>query len=831
MLDKERSQKQKAKNRRKKCKLILLVVIILSYSSFSTFYGISYYDVKIIINKVDDYDDNDASSSYFWDNAENCHAVHNICHHNNRWFYFADSKQQQGKKQPLLDLVLDKEDYPDDIVDFRVSTMKAAPHYSSDSSCTLSPVANHVILQTHYNDMIGEFYSRTLLPLSKLIINYRSSRNETDDDYDYQEEDKNLQLYVHLQEGTLLDAHKLFLSSISSNEAKTWADMFDDPNTNDQVCRCYTRFVLCGYSSKKIVGQKEEQCRSEFESLQLPQNAKDKLCSGGFDISTMQTFINRTTFHQEKLHYQLKELGVKKRNRAKIVHYVKHYPMNVALNQPSKSSSHTSSSSSSKFAFDGNMDTRWESEYSDDQFLEVDLGQYYELSKVVIAWEVACAERYDIEVSNDGMSWNVVWSKNDGYEDMGTVESVFDNDVTARYVRMRGHKRATEWGFSIYEMQVFGTSILQSNDVSDKTTSMDALNEPPSFHKAAHSTTLVPDGQIKLVNEIECSGIEEQDTPDFMPCNSYDTLRRFLLKKLKRKYLQSNDISSYRTKLIHDNIQSHTGNNTNGVHNINHHEWKIIGLTQRIKRRRWLNLNDTINHCNTKFHSRQVICIEVTVESLPSTKTNSPLSPEYEQMLVHHSLDALIGIHGAQLTQAVLLPPHATVVELLPFAPSDYFPSGREIWGDWTQQTNAPTPLGVIYHNTDLNHLGYVLGRDSVPLCRNMSNTVMHVHSNESSRDDDEHHNETELEHCLYHSEESEFGDLFRWDERNFNVEISMIDNFIDTFLVMNDTDSNDNALSCDELREKGEKDNFVLYNVWCNDDGNGILVQHYYRD
>ena len=104
-----------------------------------------------------------------------------ICHHNNRWFYFADSKQQQGKNQPLLDLVLDKEDYPDDIVDFRVSTMKAAPHYNSDSSCTLSPVANHVILQTHYNDMIGEFYSRTLLPLSKLIINYHSSRNETDD--------------------------------------------------------------------------------------------------------------------------------------------------------------------------------------------------------------------------------------------------------------------------------------------------------------------------------------------------------------------------------------------------------------------------------------------------------------------------------------------------------------------------------------------------------------------------------------------------------------------------------------------------------------------------
>ena len=57
-----------------------------------------------------------------------------------------------------------------------------------------------------------------------------------------------------------------------------------------------------------------------------------------------------------------------------------------------------------------------------------------------------------------------------------------------------------------------------------------------------------------------------------------------------------------------------------------------------------------------------------------------------------------------------------------------------------------------------------------------------------------------------------------------------MIYNFIDTFLVMNATDSNDNALSCDELRERGENDDFVLYNVWCDDD-NGISLQHYYQD
>ena len=49
----------------------------------------------------------------------------------------------------------------------------------------------------------------------------------------------------------------------------------------------------------------------------------------------------------------------------------------------------------------------------------------------------------------------------------------------------------------------------------------------------------------------------------------------------------------------------------------------------------------------------------------------------------------------AQLTQAVLLPPHAHVLELLPWIP-DY------IRGKWVQTKHMPTPLGVIFLNTDL---------------------------------------------------------------------------------------------------------------------------------
>ena len=89
--------------------------------------------------------------------------------------------------------------------------------------------------------------------------------------------------------------------------------------------------------------------------------------------------------------------------------------------------------------------------------------------------------------------------------------------------------------------------------------------------------------------------------------------------------------------------------------------------------------------------------MEVNVETMPSGP--------HTQLIVHRSLDGLIGIHGAQLTQAILLPKGAVVVELLPWAPSDYFGTGHKVWGEWTRSVTNPTPLGIIYHNSELVRL------------------------------------------------------------------------------------------------------------------------------
>ena len=84
--------------------------------------------------------------------------------------------------------------------------------------------------------------------------------------------------------------------------------------------------------------------------------------------------------------------------------------------------------------------------------------------------------------------------------------------------------------------------------------------------------------------------------------------------------------------------------------------WKFVGFARRKSRRLWLNIGDVMTMCSDTFREHKIACVIVDVEEAES--------PE-EQLIMHRSLDALIGVHGAQLTQGVLLPMHGYILELL----------------------------------------------------------------------------------------------------------------------------------------------------------------------
>lgn len=104
-------------------------------------------------------------------------------------------------------------------------------------------------------------------------------------------------------------------------------------------------------------------------------------------------------------------------------------------------------------AVDGNTGSRWETEYSDPQWLYVDLGEKKDISKVGFMWEGAYASKYYIQISDDAKEWKTV-----AYV-RATANSNVQIDLGetyyTRYVRMYGTKRGTGYGYSVYEMGVW----------------------------------------------------------------------------------------------------------------------------------------------------------------------------------------------------------------------------------------------------------------------------------------------------------------------------------------------------------------------------------------
>lgn len=130
--------------------------------------------------------------------------------------------------------------------------------------------------------------------------------------------------------------------------------------------------------------------------------------------------------------------------------------VNLALFKPVKTSSMENDNPglAGRYAVDKDLTTRWSSNYTNNEYLYVDLQGAYKLNKVVVQWENPAAT-FDIRVSNDALTWTTVAS----------VTSTSRQDVVpfpetaARFVQMLGKTRSNGYGYAIYEFQVYGTGV------------------------------------------------------------------------------------------------------------------------------------------------------------------------------------------------------------------------------------------------------------------------------------------------------------------------------------------------------------------------------------
>jgi hypothetical protein len=124
---------------------------------------------------------------------------------------------------------------------------------------------------------------------------------------------------------------------------------------------------------------------------------------------------------------------------------------NVALHQPTTASSVQGASWPASNATDGSLSTRWSSAFSDPQWLEVDLGSTQSICQVVLHWETAYGKAFQIQTSNDNSTWTTIYSTTTGTGGTQTLNV----SGSGRYIRMYGTVRATQYGYSIYEFQVY----------------------------------------------------------------------------------------------------------------------------------------------------------------------------------------------------------------------------------------------------------------------------------------------------------------------------------------------------------------------------------------
>lgn len=171
---------------------------------------------------------------------------------------------------------------------------------------------------------------------------------------------------------------------------------------------------------------------------------------------------------------------------------------NLAKGKNATASGVESDAMSAAKAIDGDNGTRWSSNFADDAWIRVDLGKTYKVSKVVLNWEGAYGKAYKIQTSTDGNNWTTVKDVTDG---KGGVETLTFTATNARYVRMQGVTRGLPYGYSLWEMEVYGSNA-SSEDSNEKVQNIPSAFSATEYSSASNGITTSTENGTKYVGNL-----------------------------------------------------------------------------------------------------------------------------------------------------------------------------------------------------------------------------------------------------------------------------------------------------------------------------------------
>ena len=105
------------------------------------------------------------------------------------------------------------------------------------------------------------------------------------------------------------------------------------------------------------------------------------------------------------------------------------------------------------YAVDGIASTRWSSGRTDSEWLTIDLGQVRLIGRIVLNWERSAPLWYVVQISTDNEHYTDVFEQMEGAQ--GAFDVIDIRPQEARFVRIDCRERTTEYGFSLYEVEVY----------------------------------------------------------------------------------------------------------------------------------------------------------------------------------------------------------------------------------------------------------------------------------------------------------------------------------------------------------------------------------------
>lgn len=260
-----------------------------------------------------------------------------------------------------------------------------------------------------------------------------------------------------------------------------------------------TSAEICMAATRVVVNQPEEFAVKTYNQFGAPYDADANVNVYLYDEGRMQpttaATVDNGCFSASSTGVYAIEVTVEQAGREpvirqQLVEVVNFADINLALHKPATATSENGGNTAAMLT-DGSLATRWESlwgdqytaEWKNNQQVTVDLRGVYSINSVIITWEGAYAESFTLQVSTDGEVWTDVGTYS--VTSNALVQNLGFADVEARYVRLLMLRRhLTAYGYSIYEIEVYGTSMISTTLEETKT----VVNSPRNLY--------APDGRL-----------------------------------------------------------------------------------------------------------------------------------------------------------------------------------------------------------------------------------------------------------------------------------------------------------------------------------------------